>query len=129
MNYTDLGVVSDLHKDARGFRPSQEWMREFASKDYLEQKDIIDNLAEEVEESINEDRQREARAEQEFNRVFNKIAQDFNTDFATAVRWDMDASDVDRTCLQDVQHYFWLQGLSFQKIDELAPQFVQREEA
>lgn len=57
MTYTfDEKIVSDLHKDARGFRPSEAWWEQWIlSSDQWKQR-IWDDLCKEVEESIARER-------------------------------------------------------------------------
>lgn len=119
-----FSTISDLHKDARGRRPSGEWMQWFRGLSYNAQLEEFQNMVSELEETMERERNSEAQAEEDFYRTFNEIAENFDTDFYTAVRWDMDTDEVDRTFRQDIEHYFWKQGLSFQKIDELTPQFL-----
>jgi hypothetical protein len=103
-------------------------MDRFNSMTDQEQQAYMQDLAEMVSDNIDYERREEQRAEAKFETTFSQIAEQFGVDFNTAVRWDMDAEDVDRTFKQDVEHYFWKQGLSFDKIDELAEQFVVRAE-
>jgi hypothetical protein len=126
--HNDASIFSDLYKDAYGTRPRGDAMARFNSMTDREQQAYMQDLAEMVSDNIEYERREEQRAEAKFETTFSQIAEQFGVDFNTAVRWDMDAEDVDRTFKQDVEHYFWKQGLSFDKIDELAEQFVIRTE-
>lgn len=124
----DTGLFSDLHKDATGFRPSPRECQAFLNMDEAEQAEYMDDLAKQVEESIEREREERNDAWLNFQDMMNKVVNEFGVDFFTAVRWDMDADDVDRTEKQDVEQYFWTWGLGFDKIDELTPQFMKRAE-
>jgi hypothetical protein len=125
----DASIFSDLYKDAFGSRPRGEAMARFNSMTDREQQAYMQELADQVAENIDRERREEQRAEAKFETTFSQIAEQFGVDFNTAVRWDMDANNVLMTFRTEVEHYFWSWGLSFNKIDELAEQFVQREEA
>jgi hypothetical protein len=126
--HNDASIFSDLYKDAYGSRPRGETMARFNSMTDQEQQAYMQELADEVAEDIDRERREEQRAEAKFETTISQIAEQFGVDFNTAVRWDMDANNVLPTFRTEVEHYFWSWGLSFDKIDELAQQFVVKEE-
>ena len=117
-------LLSDLHKDARGFRPSADYMADFRSKTLAEQQAAWDSLVREVEESIDEDRRREAEALVAFNARLDGMMRDFSIDRATALRWDMEAYEADvegaleahGDASQEIEHYLWQQGIAFREM-------------
>ena len=63
MTYTfDSTIVSDLHKDARGFRPSVGWMEFWAEQDDAGKQVTWNILMDELQETMDEDRRREEAA-------------------------------------------------------------------
>ena len=117
-------MFSDLHKDAYGSRPSSAAMTEFLSMSERAQQCELQDLTEIIREDIERQQEAEADADASFDDHFNSIARQFGVDFHTAVRWDMDADEIDRTMQQDIEHYFYTFSLSFAKIKELTPQFT-----
>ena len=62
-NYTfDENIVSDLHKDAYGFRPSAVFFREWDCLDDDGKQDLWDSLVDAVGASIREEEQRQQHA-------------------------------------------------------------------
>jgi hypothetical protein len=87
MEYTfDPNIISDLHKDAYGFRPSEgfweDWM--FSSDD--EKQEIWDNLLTALQRSIDEEEEREVLAVGSFEGRIEDAMADGSTDRATAIR-------------------------------------------
>lgn len=55
-------LISDLHKDARGFRPSSRWMAAFRASTHAEQEAEWNALCAELERSMAEEKAAEERA-------------------------------------------------------------------
>lgn len=109
---TDL---SDFHKDAYGFRPRgiyKEWWTEAELEaEYQHLSDVCrDNR--EMEEA------REHQAMLDFNKLIQETIDNGAGDKKTAIRWLIQGEDLDINFPQDVEHFFWLQGLGWKKIDE-----------
>lgn len=100
----EFELISDLYKDARGFRPSTEWIRNFDSKPYAEKVRIWESLQAEVVDSINEDRAREERKLAEFKALLVRTIEAGAGDFATALRWVMDDE-------VDLEFFLYKQGI------------------
>lgn len=84
-------LIRDLHKDARGFRPSAEWDAMFNSASPARQQAIWDMLCEELDESMLTEERQHAAAIVAFEvRVADLIAAGAG-DRATAIRWIADA--------------------------------------
>jgi hypothetical protein len=129
----DYELLSDLHKDARGYRPTVAYMTWFKSLSD-EQKNTEWNqhcvvlAANTVLEAEIAD-----QSLAEYNtRILNMMNQ-FGIDRMTAIRWDMDAHEVDitdallsyGTAHQAVEHYLWENGLSFDNIDRMALEILE----
>lgn len=79
-NYTfNADVLSDLHKDAYGFRPSESFFREWDLLDNEGKQDLWDILVETVADSIQREREYQRMAIAEFEgwvKMTMKIVQD-----------------------------------------------------
>jgi hypothetical protein len=98
MNFTfDLDIISDLHKDARGYRPTQDFWTLLAVSN-SEQKQIIwDDLLVELRVTMAEEAARENEAVADFeNKIKEKLAEGV-TDRVTAIKLiiDPDLQDYD----------------------------------
>lgn len=121
-------LLSDLYKDARGFRPSASFMEAFTAQSYAEQKAQWDKLCEELREREYEEAQAELRAQREFEQRIQGMVADYGIDRSTALKWDMESFEInissctDYYCeaVQEIEHYLYLNGLSFR----LFPMYV-----
>lgn len=102
-------LISDLHKDARGFRPSQDWLRNFDSLPYAEQEKIWDRLVVEMDESMADEDRREAAALADFRALIADTIAAGAPDGATALRWLRDAGE-------DLSYFLWGHGLNSSKL-------------
>lgn len=103
---TDL--ISDLYKDAYGSRPSSEWLRSYEGLSTKEQEKMDEYLQSFIEADIQREKDEEAH---NYNVWFNSIGQiaaSNNVSFGTAIRWDMEAHDVD-----DVGYYVYKTGIGY----------------
>jgi hypothetical protein len=57
----DENIVSDLHKDARGYRPTQSWWQMWGALGDKQKQNVWDGLGEELEDTM--DRERRAQAD------------------------------------------------------------------
>ena len=102
-------LISDLHKDARGFRPSQDWLHNFDSLPYAEQEKIWDRLVVEMDESMTDEDRREAAALADFRALIADTIAAGAADGATALRWLRDA---DEQRGDDLSYFLWAHGLN-----------------
>ena len=96
MAYTfDEKIVSDLHKDARGFRPSESWWEGwiFASDDRKQA--IWDSLLRELSEAMDQARAEEAAALASFEKRINDTIALGARDVKTALKWIFEAEQFD----------------------------------
>ena len=96
MAYTfDAQIVSDLHKDARGFRPSEYFWEEWDQCGDDNRQAMWDSLCRELEETMAAERDAEDRA----LRVFTKRVIDTQLagagDLRTAIRWILEGEQFD----------------------------------
>lgn len=117
---TGFELIRDLHKDARGFRPSAGWMEVFNGLSDVAKQETWDGLVRELEESNAEEERQEIEAAAEYNARINGMVADYGIDRATAIRWDLDAFEVDieaalqyhGTAIQEIEFFLWKQGIS-----------------
>lgn len=107
MSYTyDERVISDLHKDARGFRPPEyfweEWTR--ATADIKQQ--IWNNLCSELSLEIKRERQAQARAALALTERLGQMYELGAKSEVQALQWIMEAEEFDDYDLQYGPSYF-----------------------
>ena len=109
-------LISDLHKDAYGFRPTADFMDMWKNglSDEGRQTEW-DYLCNKVDESISHEKAEAAQAVEEFNhRVLETIRYGAG-DEETALRW-MTSEERDNGWMehsQDAEHWVWKQGFLF----------------
>lgn len=109
-NYTfDEYIVSDLHKDAYGFRPDQSWWENWTSSTDDEKQKIWDVLIENLEASIAEENQMQAIAISNFEDRVQETIQLGAKDRETAIRWLLDASSANG----DLEYFCYLNNLPY----------------
>jgi hypothetical protein len=120
----EAACYSDLFKDVYGFRPRGDhhcWPTvEAFDADY-------DRLVQELGEITVREAETAAAALAEYDARIAKYAREFNVSVETAIRWDMDAEVGTITSFQDVEHYFWLQGLSWAEVDRRTREWKDKE--
>lgn len=91
----DEDLISDLHKDAYGFRPSQSFWSFFAAANAEQKQAIWDDLLETLEATVAREKAAEARAIESFNERMSTMLKSGAKDFETAIRWLHEAYDTD----------------------------------
>ncbi len=92
MAYTfDENIVSDLHKDARGYRPREYFWAEWNTSNDFDRQAIWDGLCRELEAELARERDAHARAEIEFHQRIQGAMLMGAKDELTAVRWILEA--------------------------------------
>ena len=110
--YSD-DIISDLHKDARGFRPSVAWMHAWETSTDEEKQGIWDSLCEEMEQSMKQQQADEAAALVEFRKVVRKTMDFCGTTWNKAVEYLCDADGDDADCEQGFDYFLWKQGIGY----------------
>ena len=113
-----MQTLSDLHKDAYGFRPSGSfWDRAWAmTLDELQ--DLATNLQKEVEASMVNEAASALRAQRGFEKTVAEIIETGAGDRPTAIRWLVSGQGEDFTEHQGVEHALWNFGLDFSIMDQ-----------
>lgn len=100
MTYTfDDNIVSDLHKDACGFRPSTVFYTAWNNSNDEQKQVIWDNLVARHEEKYNEDKRIEDEAVEQFEAKVKQTIELGADSRETALRWivdELDLSDNDK---------------------------------
>jgi hypothetical protein len=110
----DDNIVSDLHKDARGFRPTEYFWEEWTQMpDQIKQK-IWDALCEELEQSMAQQKADEARALAAFRKIVAAQMIYCNADWKTALDYLADAEGDDTQCEQGFDYFLWKQGIGYE---------------
>jgi hypothetical protein len=120
MSYTfDENIVSDLHKDARGFRPSQTWWSVWNQVSDDAKQDIWDALCVELSETMDREHQAQARAALALTeRLEQMYALGAKTE-VQALKWIMEAEEFDDSDLRYGASYFCYHfGLSYSAVNE-----------
>ena len=91
----DETIVSDLHKDAYGFRPSAYWWQVWSESTDDQKQGTWDDLLDMASHSIERERQAHVRAIEKFEQLVAKTIEHGAGDRETALRWIMDASICD----------------------------------
>jgi hypothetical protein len=104
-------MLSDMYKDAHGFRPRGHY-KQWWTKDELEKE--YDWLQKLILESMDREKARQDIAEKEFEKLVQETIDSGAGDRDTAIRWLMQAEDIDTRYSQEVEGFFWSMGLSYQ---------------
>ena len=104
-------IISDLHKDARGYRPSQYFWEGWKELSDEGQKEIFDMLSEELEIREQDEREMEQRAIKTFEARIADVIKLGAGDRQTALRWITSQEKFYHS--QSVEHFVWEQGILF----------------
>jgi hypothetical protein len=124
----DENIVSDLHKDARGFRPHQDWWYVWESVGDRGKQRIWDSLCDELDAEVKREELEQARALAKLlDRILDtmKLGAD---DQKTAIKWIIEAEEFSDYDLQYGADYFCYHfGLSYQVKNQLPIQEAMNE--
>ena len=124
----DENIVSDLHKDARGFRPTEYFWEEWTQCGDDTRQSMWDNLILELNETMDRERLAEARA---LAKLLDRILETMKLgadDQMTAIKWIIQAEEFDDFDLQYGASYFCYHfGLSYQVANQLPIQEAMNE--
>jgi hypothetical protein len=120
MSYTfDETIVSDLHKDARGYRPSEYFWEEWTQCGDDTRQAMWDSLCRELEDTMAAERQAEARAALALTERLEKMYELGATSEVQALKWIIEAEEFDSFDLLYGASYFCYHfGLSYSAADK-----------
>jgi len=112
MQYTyDSNLVSDLHKDAYGFRPGFQYMVDWVEATSAVKQQIWDGLLVDLEREIDREKLATTRSVEIFEgMILNSILLGAS-DRDTAIRWLTQAEDFKHA--QAVESWVWQHGILF----------------
>lgn len=115
MAYTyDEQILSDLHKDARGFRPRDGFWRHWNESTQDEKQAIWDGLCTEVEHEIKQERERHDAATADFERRILAIQECMRCDRPAAIRAYVESLDLgDNVNFYGASYICWEAGLPY----------------
>ena len=128
-------LISDLHKDARGFRPCEYFWEEWTQSPDNVKQIIWDNLCEEMEASMASQKEAEAQALIEFREEIRQVMNLVSCKWHDALRMLMVAEGHEvgyNTHDQDFDYFLWDQGIGYEdriKIRNLYKEAFQKEAA
>jgi hypothetical protein len=124
----DENIVSDLHKDARGYRPTEYFWEEWTQCGDDTRQAMWDNLCRELEETMDCERKAEARAALALcERLEQMYALGAKTE-VQALKWIMEAEEFDDSDLRYGASYFCYHfGLSYSAANEFRIQEAMNE--
>lgn len=126
MTYTfDENIVSDLHKEAYGFRPREGWWNMWAAFNADQKQSTWDSLIADLDDAIEQQEQQEAKAFVEFRKLLKSTMAMCNVDWKNALRILMEAQDIDPSASdQDFDYFLWQHDLGYEKRQEIREKFV-----
>jgi hypothetical protein len=105
----DSNLVSDLHKDAFGFRPSDGFWAEWRDGSDEQRQALWDRLIERLDSALEQEEIMYRENVREFELMVSKSIAAGAADRETALRWIMQASD----CGGDWERLEYQQGVPF----------------
>ena len=124
----DENIVSDLHKDARGFRPTEYFWEEWTQCGDDTRQAMWDNLCKELEETMDRERRLEAEAMIALHQRIQGTMLLGAKDEVQALKWIMEAEEFDDNDLRYGPSYFCYHfGLSYSAAKELPIQEAMNE--
>jgi hypothetical protein len=94
MAYTfDENTVSDLHKDARGYRPREYFWAEWNTSNDFDRQAIWEGLIRELNAEMDRERAAEAAALEQFEQLIADTIQFGAGNAETAIRWILEGED------------------------------------
>lgn len=102
----DENTVSDLHKDARGFRPGSSWWQMWNALGDEQKQNVWESLCEELSIKMNRESQAQDRAVLEMHQRIQGLMLVGAKDEIQALRWIMEAEGFDGIDLRYGPSYF-----------------------
>lgn len=109
----DETIVSDLHKDAYGFRPRSPFWNNWERISDVEKQAEWDSLLVALDHEMEREAAEKVAAEQRWQENIRTVTETTGASEEDAVRWLWDAEDVSEPNSQDIESFVWQQGLLF----------------
>jgi len=115
----DTSIVSDLHKDARGWRPREYFWETWEAASDEEKQEIWDGLCNELNLEMERERKAEKQAVAEFEKQIARNLSYGAADRQQAIRWIVESLDPSEIDLRYGGSWVcWELGLPFSMKDE-----------
>lgn len=127
MTYTfDDNIISDLHKDARGYRPSQDFWHGWNTMGDDTKQSVWDMLIEELNESIEMEKEQDEQALIEFRKLLKTVMTACSCGWKNALRIliENEGMSIDTVNSQDFDHFLWQHDLGYAKRIEIREKFI-----
>ena len=122
MNFTfDLNIISDLHKDARGYRPGEDFWAFLAVANPEQKQAVWDELLVELRATMAQEEQREQEAIGDFERGIRHNQALGAEDRQTAIRWMLDGVLADHDLVYGGEYACYIFNLPYRYQAELDP--------
>ena len=118
--YSD-DIISDLHKDARGYRPREAFMEMWNESTPETKQDVWDMLCEEMEISMKEQEAAEATALVEFRKLLRSVMDTAACDWKVALRYLADGENLDVNF--ELDYFLWNQGIGYNDRNKIGKLF------
>ena len=110
----DDNLISDLHKDARGHRPSHGFMLMWKDLTPAQKQEKWDSLVEEMKQSQAEEQEMEKMALDVFRASLRKTMETCSVCWRKAMWFLGDAEGIDIGANeQEFEHFLWRQGIGY----------------
>lgn len=109
----DETILSDLHKDAHGFRPRESFWERWNRSTPSEKQVIWDGLLADLDAEMERERRAKNLAHAAWEADIQRLISVGAGDRATAIRWDMAAVDAYNGHVPDVGYYCYLRGIDY----------------
>ena len=106
-----LTYISDVHKDAYGFRPRGS----YDNYSVVELKDELDRLCEIAEEEYKRQQELEAEAYEALKKHLAELVNVGAKDFKEALAWDIEAEECEYEGYVDYGFYCYKKGIAYNK--------------
>ena len=104
-------IISDLHKDARGYRPLQAFFDMWNESSDDTKQEVWDMLVEEMELNQKEEARIEAENLVKFRKLIRSVMDTASCNWKVALRYLIDAENLDINF--ELDYFLWDQGLGF----------------
>ena len=107
----DENIVSDLHKDAYGFRPRETFWNIWDQKSDAEKQAEWDSLLRALELEMEREEAAKAAAEDAWHRMVTEAMKATGGSEEDVIRWLWDAECIDDPNSQDIEMFAWELGV------------------
>lgn len=104
-------IISDLHKDARGYRPLQGFFDMWNESSDDTKQEVWDMLVKEMEYNQKEEARHEAENLVKFRELIRSVMDTASCNWKVALRYLIDAENLDINF--ELDYFLWNQGLGF----------------